>query len=233
MRFHRPSRVVVTAGVFIAFLARMSTGLAQALPPPPPPPPVRALAAPPPPPPPPPARELAPPPPPPPDVASSAPPVPEGPAPTRASFTSTTAEQWDVLVDNNPVCATPCSGPLFPLQFVVLQSQDPDHVQLEVGRLPPGELVVSGKPLQGGMYAGGIVATTLGGMALAVGITLTAVGLAKDKGGMTTAGLITGGVGLLAVPGGIYLMVKALPSARVERAGVALSGLAGGIAGTF
>jgi hypothetical protein len=30
--------------------------------------------------------------------------------------------------------------------------------------------------------------------------------LAKDKSGMTTAGLITGGVGLVAVPGGIYLV---------------------------
>jgi hypothetical protein len=77
------------------------------------------------------------------------------------------------------------------------------------------------------------VATTLGGMALAVGITFTAVGLAKGKDGMTTAGLITGGVGLLAVPGGIYLMVKALPSARVERAAPSVSGPSAGIAGRF
>jgi hypothetical protein len=158
--------------------------------------------------------------------------VPQAQAPTRATFLSTSAGQWDVLVDNKPVCSTPCSGPVFSEQFVVLQSQGADPVLLEVGRLPPGDLVVSGKPLQDGMYAGGIVATTLGGMALAVGITLTAVGLAKDRDGLTTAGLITGGVGLLAVPGGIYLMVKALPSARVERAGP-VSGVVGGIAGRF
>jgi predicted permease len=154
------------------------------------------------------------------------------PAPTRATFLSTNAQQWDVLVDNSAVCSTPCSGPLFPLQFVVLQSHEPDPVLLEIGRLPPGDFVVTGKPRQNGMYAGGIVATTLGGMALVTGITLTAVGLAKDKDGMTTAGLITGGVGLLTVPAGIYLIVKALPSARVDR-GAAVAGLAGGIGGTF
>jgi hypothetical protein len=215
----------VSWGVFIALVVRVNAGFAQA-PPPPPPPPARDLA---PPPPPPPARDLAPPPPPP----TAASPVPDTPAPTRATFISTTSEQWDVLVDDKPVCSTPCSGPLYPIQFVVLQSQDQSPVLLEVGRLPPGDLIVSGKPLQRGMYAGGVVATTLGGMALAVGITLTAVGLAKDRSGMTTAGLITGGVGLLAIPGGIYLMVKAVPSARVDRAGPAASGLAGGIAGTF
>jgi hypothetical protein len=151
-------------------------------------------------------------------------------APTRATFLSTTSEQWNVVVDDEPMCSTPCTGPLSPLQFVVLQSQDPSAVLLEVGRLPPGELIVSGKPLQHGMYAGGIVATTLGGMALVIGITFTAVGLAKDRGGFTTAGLITGAAGALALPGGIYLMVKALPGVRVDRAspGVAVSA-----AGTF
>jgi hypothetical protein len=210
MRVHRRSTLVASS-VFIALLVRVSTGLAQ---PPPPPPPGRAVA-----------------PPPPPPAPTT--PAPEAAAPTRATFISTSPQQWDVVVDNKPVCSTPCSGPLFPLQFVVLQSQDPNPVLLEVGRLPPGDLVVSGRPLQRGMYAGGVVATTLGGMALAVGITFTAVGLAKDRGGMTTAGLITGGVGLLAVPGGIYLMIKALPDARVERAGSAIPGVAGGIAGTF
>lgn len=155
------------------------------------------------------------------------------PAPTRATFISTTSQQWDVLVDDQPVCSTPCSGPLQPLQFVVLSSHDRRPVLLEVGRLPPGDLVVSGKPLQHGMYAGGIVATTLGGMSLVVGITLTAVGLAKDRAGMTTAGLISGAAGLIAIPGGIYLMLKALPGATVERGSPQIPGAAVGVAGTF
>jgi hypothetical protein len=159
--------------------------------------------------------------------------APGGPAPTRATFISTSSQQWEVVVDDQAMCGTPCSGPLFPLQFVVLRSQEARPVLLEVGRLPPGDLIVSGKPLQEGKYAGGIVATTFGGMAIAVGITLTAVGLAKDRGGMTTAGLITGAAGALTLPGGIYLMMTALPSARVDRAAPGLSGTAAGIAGTF
>jgi hypothetical protein len=154
-------------------------------------------------------------------------------APTRATFISTSALAWEVVVDGQPMCVTPCSGPLFPLQFVVLRSEESRPVLLEVGRLPPGNLIVSGKPLQEGMYAGGIVATTLGGMALVVGITLSAVGLAKDRNGMTTGGLISGGAGLLAIPGGIYLMFNAVPSVSVERASPSLAGRVAGIAGSF
>jgi hypothetical protein len=161
------------------------------------------------------------------------PPVSETAAPTRATFVSTSAPQWDVLVDNNPVCSTPCSGPLFPAQFVVLQSQDREPLRIEIGHLPAGNWLVSGKPFRRGLYAGGVVATTLGGMALAVGITLTAVGLAKDRSGMTTAGLITGGAGLVALPAGIYLMVKALPGAQVQPAAPAGPGVTAGLTGRF
>jgi hypothetical protein len=154
-----------------------------------------------------------------------------GPAPpTRATFVSTSSAQWDVVVDDQPMCSTPCSGPLSPLQFVVLRSHEPRPVLLELGRLPPGELLVSGKPLEGGKYAGGVVATTLGGMALVIGATFLAVGLAKDRAGMTTAGAITGAAGAIALPGGILLMINAVPSATVERAP---PGAAAGIAGTF
>jgi hypothetical protein len=50
---------------------------------------------------------------------------------------------------------------------------------------------------------------------------------------MTTAGLITGTAGLLALPGGIYLMMKAVPSVSVDRAAPDMPGAATGIAGTF
>jgi hypothetical protein len=151
---------------------------------------------------------------------------PEPPAPTRATFVSTGAEQWDVVVDGQPMCATPCSGPLYPLQFVVLRSQERRPVLLDVGRLPPGQLLVSAKPMESGMYAGGIVATTLGGMALVTGITLLSVGLAKDRSGMSTAGLITGAAGGLALPWGIYLMMSAVPGATVSGSQGASAGLA-------
>jgi len=157
----------------------------------------------------------------------------EAPAPTRANVVSTGARQWDVLIDNEVVCSTPCTGPLFPQQFMVLHSQDRDPVLLEVGHLPPGDLIVSAKPHQHGKYAGGIVATSLGGMAIATGITLLSVGLAKGRDGMTIAGAITGGVGLLTLPGGIYLMMSAVPSVSVDRASAGPAGAAVGMAGRF
>jgi hypothetical protein len=155
------------------------------------------------------------------------------PAPTQATFVSATSEGWNVIVDDEPICSTPCSGPLQPWQFVVLSSQDTRPVLLEVGRLPPGRLLVSGKPLSHGMYAGGIVATTFAGMAMAVGITLTAVGFARDRSGMATAGLITSAAGAVLLPSGIYLMVKALPRARVEHAAPGMTGIAAGLAASF
>lgn len=154
-------------------------------------------------------------------------------AATRATFVSTGSQQWNVVVDGEAVCSTPCSGPLTPFQFVALHSQEWRPVLLEVGRLPPGDLVVSGEPFAQGMYAGGIVATTFGGMATAVGITFTAVGLAKDRDGMTTAGMITGAAGVLTLSGGLYLMLKALPSATIYPAAPAPSARVVGVGGRF
>jgi hypothetical protein len=148
------------------------------------------------------------------------------PPPTRATFISTSSEQWDVTIDGAAVCSTPCTFPLYPIQFVTLRSQEPRPVILDVGRLPPGDLIVSGKPLNDGMYVGGIVATTFGGMAAVVGITLYAVGAARDRSGMATAGLISGGAGALTLVGGIYLMMNAVPAASVGMAAPAPAGTA-------
>jgi hypothetical protein len=165
--------------------------------------------------------------------ARAQPEAPQAPPPTRATFVSDTSQQWDVTIDGEPVCGTPCTYLLFPVQFVTLRSREPRPVLLDVGRLPPGDLIVSGKPLETGMYAGGIVATTLGGMALAIGITFSAVGAAQDRGGMTTAGLITGAAGVAALAGGIYLMIRALPAVSVGGASPYLSSRTLGLAGRF
>ena len=79
------------------------------------------------------------------------------------------------------------------------------------------------------MYATGIVFTSLSGMALVTGITLTAVGCATDHDGMCTAGLITGGVGAVGLYGSIYLMRKALPRFSVGPARPYVSGTQVGV----
>ena len=92
---------------------------------------------------------------------------------------------------------------------------------------------MSGRPFQKGKYAGGLVATTLGGMALLVGITFSAVGPALESGGMTSAGLITGAAGAVTLTGGISLMMRAVPAVSVGSASGYLSGRTVGLAGRF
>jgi hypothetical protein len=135
-------------------------------------------------------------------------------APIRATFVSTSSQQWDVTIDGQPTCATPCTLPLYPLQFVALRSQEERPVVVEVGRLPPGDLIVSAKPMQHG-------------------ITLYAVGKARDRDGMATAGLISGAAGAVSLVGGIYLMLQAVPGASVGPAAPLRSGATLGLAVRF
>jgi hypothetical protein len=150
--------------------------------------------------------------------AQPQPAYPQAPPSTRATFLSTSGEPWNVAIDGQALCATPCTLDLNPVQFATLQSQELRPVLLDVGRLPPGQFTVSGKPLENGLYAGGIVATTLAGMALATGITLTAVGLARDRDGMALAGGITGLAGAVMLPVGIVMMLRAAPSLTIAPA---------------
>ena len=154
-------------------------------------------------------------------------------APTRATFVSTSEEKWDVWIDKQPACETPCSLAILPLQFVALRTQERNPIRLDVGYMPAGDLMVTAKPLSNGMYATGIVFTSFSGMALITGITLTAVGCATDRDGMCTAGLITGAAGAIGLYGSIYLMRKALPKASIGAAQPYVAGTQVGLAGAF
>lgn len=163
------------------------------------------------------------------------PPQPFDPAtsPTRVTFVSSSEQQWDVWVDREPICGTPCTLGLHGTQYVALRSQERNPIRLDVGYVPPGDLMVSAKPLSNGVYATGIVVTTFSGMALATGITLTAVGYGTDRSGMATAGLITGISGAVGLYAGIYLMRKALPRVTVGPAQPYVGANQVGLAGTF
>jgi hypothetical protein len=165
-------------------------------------------------------------------------PIPQGPpaGSTQATFVSTSSDGWDVLLDRRPVCGTPCSIYVPPMQYVTLRSRDArdrNRVLLDVGYLPQGSVVVRGKPLSQGAYAGGIVGTTFAGMGLVTGITLTAVGCATDHDGMCTAGLITGGVSAVGLYLSIKLMQRAVPKAEVLPGRPYVAGNTVGLAGTF
>lgn len=154
-------------------------------------------------------------------------------APTRATFVSSTDQPWDVFVDREPICATPCTLGLAGVNFVALKTQENQPIRLDVGYLPQGDVMVTGRPMRSGMYAGGIVMTTFAGMSLATGITLTAVGYGKDSSGLKTAGLITGVAGGVGLYAGIYLMRKALPKVTIGPAQPYATGNQVGFAGSF
>ena len=130
---------------------------------------------------------------------------------TRATFVSTGDARWDVRINNNAVCSTPCALFVHPTHFVTLHSQERAPTALSVGYLPAGDVVVQAKPRAQGAFAAGVTFTALSGMGLATGITLTAVGCATDRRGMCTAGLITGGLSGAALYLSIDLILRARP----------------------
>jgi hypothetical protein len=158
---------------------------------------------------------------------------PMQPPPTRATFVSTTESQWDVTIDRHPVCSTPCTINVMPLQFIALRTQERNPIRLDVGYMPAGDLMVTAKPLSNGMYATGIVFTSLSGMAVVTGVTLTAVGCATDRDGLCKAGLITGIAGGVGLYGSIYLMRKALPRYSLGPAQPYVAANRVGVAGRF
>jgi hypothetical protein len=142
-------------------------------------------------------------------------PRPPSPTATRATFVSTGEARWDVRIDNNAVCTTPCSMLIDPLHFVTLAAQDRTQARLSVGYLPPGDVVVQARPRAEGAFAAGVVFTTFSGLGLATGITLTAVGCATDRPTMCKAGLITGVASGAALYLSIDLLLRSLPRVDV------------------
>ncbi|MBP8806571.1 MAG: hypothetical protein KBG48_01505 [Kofleriaceae bacterium] len=172
----------------------------------------------------------------PPAEPPTSPPTPVG---VETEFLSATAMPWEVMVDRQSICQTPCKIYLDGPHWITMRTREARPLRLEVGNLGLRPSQVTAQDLGTGKYATGITFTTLGGMAVVVGVVLTAVGCsADDREGMCTAGLITGGAGALTTLGGIWLIRAGLPRIKVralERRGLALytTGTGGGLAGAF
>jgi hypothetical protein len=152
---------------------------------------------------------------------------------TRATFVSTGETRFDVRIDGNAACTTPCALVIAPLRFVTLYSQERSPAKLSVGYMPPGDLVVSAKPRSEGALVTGLTFTTLSGMGLATGITLTAVGCSTDRGGMCNAGLITGAASAVGLYLSIDLLRRSLPRVSVGPAAPYVGANQVGLAGRF
>jgi hypothetical protein len=171
----------------------------------------------------------------PPPYAPAIPPSPLAPGATHATFVSTGEARWDVRIDNNAVCTTPCSIVIDPLRFVTLHSQERAPSHLAAGYLPAGDVLVQAKPRAEGAFAAGVTFTTLTGMGLATGITLTAVGCSTDRSTMCKAGLITGSASALGLYLSIDLLLRSLPRVYIGPAQAVpyAAGNTVGLAGRF
>lgn len=172
--------------------------------------------------------------PPPPD-AQAMPPARPLPGVARATFVSTGEARWDVRLDNNAVCTTPCAVDVEPMRYVTLHSQDRTPAHLAVGYLLPGDVLVEAKPRARGAFAAGVAFTSLSGMGLATGITLTAVGCATDRPTMCRAGLITGAASAVGLYLSIDLLRSSLPRVSIgpAQASPYVAGNTVGLAGRF
>lgn len=166
------------------------------------------------------------------------PPIPVVGPGIETELVSTEGEQWEVMVDQESTCVTPCRLQLDRPRWITLRSRERNPLRLEIGELGRVPSRVTATPLGTGKWATGITFTAIGGTAAVTGIVLTAVGCSTDRSGMCKAGLITGGSGLAVTGLGIWLIRRGLPRYTVralERRGYALyaSDRGGGLAGRF
>lgn len=126
---------------------------------------------------------------------------------------------WDVGVGGEFVCQTPCTRPQGAYEPVLLRSRKDEVFVPELGpeaeRARRALVVAEGR--NRAKYVNGLVFTTLGGMGLATGIALTAVGCSdtERRGGLCTAGLIVGGVTAALTAFSVWLLVDSAPKAHV------------------
>ncbi|MCY1074295.1 hypothetical protein [Archangium lansingense] len=155
---------------------------------------------------------------------------------------------WDVYAGRDLVCTTPCTQWFSPRQHLVLKSGNGDKLFIPgVGReaLRARHAILVAEGTSYAKRVNGIVFTTLGGMGVVTAITFTAVGCSQvqERGGMCTAGLITGGVSVPLTAFALWMLLDSSPKAHVLPAfqtkahhgqpPVTFSLAPNGIAGTF
>jgi hypothetical protein len=149
----------------------------------------------------------------------------EGPPGTvKVDFVSgNPASRWDVYADDKVLCTTPCAEWIHPTRPVMLRAredswmppQDKVNVENLMAYSSHGHLQLEAHPTARGKLVTGITFTSFAGMAVLTGITLAGVGCGGPHSEMCTPGLITLGVGGVALAGSIWLILDAMPRARV------------------
>jgi hypothetical protein len=126
--------------------------------------------------------------------------------------------RWDVYINDQATCTTPCVAWVDPSRPVELRTREDRPDKLGVQRLETGQgpLQVQAKPSSQGQFVTGLTFTALGGMAVITGTALAGLGCSlDDHRGMCTAGLITLPIGAVVTAGSIFLMLDSGPEAQV------------------
>jgi hypothetical protein len=141
---------------------------------------------------------------------------------TRVTFTAGNSERaWELRSNQQFVCRTPCTRWINPSENYQLRTESgPELETVEVPdlarHLDSGELEVRAHQRNKGAFIGGIVATGVGGGFAFIGGFLALAGGLAEKDGLLIAGAITGGIGLVAVAPGVYLIATSGSKAEVR-----------------
>jgi len=150
----------------------------------------------------------------------------EGPPGTvKVDFVSgNPSARWDVYADDQVICTTPCARFVYPARPLLLRARDDGfmtvadkvHVPSLLDAGGGARLQLRAQPTARGELVTGITFTAFSGMAVITGITLGSLGCLGGHGdAMCTGGMISLGVGGLALAGSIWLILDAQPRADV------------------
>lgn len=124
--------------------------------------------------------------------------------------------RWDVYVDDEATCSTPCSRWVAPERPLTLKGRaQGTEVTLDRLSTSPGPQRVVAHNTNFPLFVTGLTFTSLGGMAVVTGSALMGVGCGRDN-GLCTPGIITAGVGAPVVAASIWMMLEARAKADVE-----------------
>lgn len=128
--------------------------------------------------------------------------------------------RWDVYVDDEVVCTTPCTRWLDPDRPLLLRTRADAPDKIRLSNLRPhgdeGPLQLQAHGVSQGEFLTGLTFTAIGGMAVITGITLSSLGCLADQGdGFCTGGLISLGAGTIVTAGAIWLMLDSRPRAEI------------------
>jgi hypothetical protein len=125
--------------------------------------------------------------------------------------------RWDVYIDDEASCTTPCDRWVDPSRPLTLRSRLHESLTVRSLDAAKGPLQVTAHPTARGELVTGITFTALGGIAVLTGTTLTAIGCsAEDPGGLCVSGLVTLGFGIPVTVGSIFLILDSMPRTEIR-----------------